>query len=550
VASALLLLGALGFAAHAWRRAAQTERSLAAEREAHRLLYPIVLRAARPTWEQNDLDTLWELLDSQTPEKTGGEDLRGFEWYYWHRLLKPAGAFRVQTVPVGRMSLSPDSSRLAVLGGSAVQVLDAVTGRELFRLQEGTRSWRCAPVWSPDGRRLAVAAKQGVGLWDAATGLPVWTSPYPYLTTRAVALSPDGRSLAVAGAGVRLLSADTGAELFSLVGAELSALVGWEREVHGVAFSPDGGRLATCSEGGPVRIWGAATGRLLRSLTTQPLTVLEVAFSPDGRRLATRWREGRVEVWDADSGRQIFSLPQTAGYLDAFCWSPDGRLLATAGMDRVVRLWQADTGRELQVLKGHRDRVRGVAFHHGGGRLVSVSEDGEVRWWDVDRDPGVLTRTAPAGLRLLAFAPDGHQLAAAGDAGLHVWDRVSGRRVLHIEKEMHTVFAIAYSPDGRRLLGAVRGGPLRAWDAATGREISPQPGDPVSDGGNPHSPDGRRLARSTPDGSLKVYDTDTGQEVLTLNGPGETREIHWSSDGRCLAGTFDDFTVRVWDTAD
>src|SRR5262249_26022113 len=70
--------------------------------------------------------------------------------------------------------------------------------------------------------------------------------------------------------------------------AYLRTLRGHESSVLGVAFSPDGTRLATGSRDGVAKVWDVATGRELRTFQEQKGGfVRKLAFSPDGTRLAT-----------------------------------------------------------------------------------------------------------------------------------------------------------------------------------------------------------------------------------------------------------------------
>jgi WD40 repeat protein len=70
--------------------------------------------------------------------------------------------------------------------------------------------------------------------------------------------------------------------------------------VMGVAFSPDGARMASAGADQTLRIWDAARGRAVLTLRGPRDRVHGVGFSPDGSRLAAASADGVVRVWETD----------------------------------------------------------------------------------------------------------------------------------------------------------------------------------------------------------------------------------------------------------
>jgi WD40 repeat protein len=251
------------------------------------------------------------------------------------------GEQREQPVPRGLFvtasALAGDGSA-AVFGlntGSAVVVRVGADGEPTALTTGSTSALRqvCAVAFSPDGRLVAVAGDLGrLSVFEAAGPLRWRVAPGRFaLGPIGLAFSPDGRLLAWAqqAPAVRLFDVATGREETPLGGREVAS---------SVAFSPDSARLAAGSQIGPgaLRLWSVADRRLIRG---ERLAVHAVAFAPDGRLLAAGGRDGALWLLDGLGGRLLAAYRWHQGDIDCLAFAPDGRWLATGGKDGLVKLW-------------------------------------------------------------------------------------------------------------------------------------------------------------------------------------------------------------------
>jgi WD40 repeat protein len=170
--------------------------------------------------------------------------------------------------------------------------------------------------------------------------------------------------------------------------------------IAGLAFAPDGHRLATASHDGTVKLWEVGTWRELNSLRAESISGRQaprgqsaadefresrrfdsVAFSPDGTSLVAGLKDGTIVSWELATWREQYVRRGHGATVYGLAFSPDGRTLASGGWDRLVKLWDARTGRELRALSGHGDWVMGVEFTPDGRTLASFDSGGMLRPW-------------------------------------------------------------------------------------------------------------------------------------------------------------------------
>jgi len=77
--------------------------------------------------------------------------------------------------------------------------------------------------------------------------------------------------------------------------------------IHALAYSPDGGRLATASTDGSVKIWDVSNGRELRNYRGHPEAVRAVVFAPDGKTVASA-AANDIKIWDPETGKEVRTI--------------------------------------------------------------------------------------------------------------------------------------------------------------------------------------------------------------------------------------------------
>jgi WD40 repeat protein len=200
-----------------------------------------------------------------------------------------------------------------------------------------------------DGSRVAAAAADGSVRVVDANGKLLAPVLQAGKKSDAVALSPDGRRVAVANLGsdceacVQLFDVDKpDGSTFSLRSPGLKP--GRKSPATAVVFDRTGTMLATGLRRGWVDIWNPATGRHVWG-TKLDRGIRSLAFSPDGRIVAAGANSGLLVLFDTTDGKVIRRLQGHRGEVVGLAFRPDGSMLASTSMgDHSLRVWRMDNG--------------------------------------------------------------------------------------------------------------------------------------------------------------------------------------------------------------
>ncbi|MEQ8677878.1 MAG: protein kinase [Aggregatilineales bacterium] len=480
----------------------------------------------------------------------------------------------------GRMSAS------ASLDGSVI-IWDNDTGEQVLTIDLPAEGAATTVVFSPDNTILLVSAMDGsVYKFDAETGdlLDQFEGHTDGVTS--VVFNSDGTQ-ALSG------SLDHTLRLWDVAtGNEIRVFTGHSGIVLDVALSADG-QYAASSSGDEsignisddeidrtVRVWDLSTGEELQRFAPPAGYIRTVMFSPDSTSVISgTWTGatgGVMSLWSVDTGDLIQQFYGHTDIISGIVFLPDGERVASVSWDRTLRLWDISTGIEVQRYESFEDKLLNLSVSADGQFLLTNSGDfggneismesenskdtsvwlidllsrdeerryvGSTDWiWSVDinqDETRLVSGTGP-----LTTPTSG----VANDSLVRIWDYATGEVLHELAGHTETVEAVAFSPNGTRIISGAWDGQLILWETDSGEEIrryiTPEEFNYTN---AKFLPDGTQFVTSTTAGTIILWDVETGEEIRRFEG--HTRDVDGidiNSDGTILASGSYDLTIRLW----
>ena len=327
----------------------------------------------------------------------------------------------------------------------------------------------------------------------------------------------------------------------------LAVLQQWGRGVvNGIAYSPDGERLAVAASH-TVSIYEAASLEHVADYWVN-LAATSIAFAPGNEALAAGLLDGRILLWSSWEQAPL-ELPGHGGFVSSLAFTPNGGLLLAGYGDGRVYLWRVADGTQINLAEGI-DAVYAVAASPDGHWLASGGADGTLRLWDARTAAPLTSLVAYEKDALaLAFSPDSTILASSGDGGVvNLMRMADNARLAMLSDTKSPVHTIAFSSDENdetTLALGLADGSVRLWTPGEGGARSFVP-DAHAGSVNTvaFAPDGRTLASSSGNDTVRLWRVSDGQNLASSNNYlGWVYDLAFAPDGAHVAAALSDRRV-------
>ncbi|HYQ70306.1 MAG TPA: hypothetical protein VET88_00105 [Gammaproteobacteria bacterium] len=277
-----------------------------------------------------------------------------------------------------------------------------------------------------------------------------------------------------------------------------------------VSFSDDGDLLASGGWEGTVRLWRLPDGSQLRHWRDHSDSVNGIVFVSEDAQVVTAGYDGLL-VRRTVTGERLASVDTGSPVTHMVASSQSDRVL-TGHADGVVRTWRVSDFTLLDEKTLHRGKVKAVAIDGSGVRFASSGADGSVYVWGENGKVREL-QAPPVDSWTLAFSPDGHWLSGGGWFRLFRWNLQDDTLTVISTPHHGIIKSVEYLAAGDVLATISRQTDSSVYflDPASGTLLRRFRQHDLCGGDISVSADGRYLATTSDDASVRIWRLGTAE---------------------------------------
>lgn len=319
---------------------------------------------------------------------------------------------------------------------------------------------------------------------DTTSSGPVIYHQPPVIT--ALRFAPDGQTLAVSGNREVLLHRADGSGV-------VKRLPGKADRILSIAFSADGSLMiaggGTPARFGEIQFWDPREGTLLRAAEATSDTLFGASLSPDASKVAVGCADNTVRAFDTATGKELYKISTHENWVLGTTFGIDSKRLVSVGRDRAAKLIDASAGQFLENVNQLHGELAAVARHPKADEIVIGGEDRIPYMYRMDRPRNMKVGEDATLVRQLAvqdgaifaldWSPDGKRVAVAGAGPIvNIYDAETGLPVASCNGHTAGIYAVAFSPDSTHLATGGFDGQVRLYrtkDCTLERSFAPVP---------------------------------------------------------------------------
>jgi WD40 repeat protein len=391
---------------------------------------------------------------------------------------------------VRQLGFSPDSASLASIGDNSVRLWNATKwSAKVITAKDDREVYSFS--WAANGKRIVIAASDYVvrlidlehnnafgliGKHADGVNSVIWLDAKTIVSggvdglVRGWDVASKKQSFSFSGTPSRLKSAvySSDSKMFATVANETDVLVwnaadnslmqtlksdfpAWQTNI---AFHPNGKSLISGDDYGHVKLWDLTSGSLKNDFNNNDEAISSLAFSPDGKKIAFSGSSGKISIFDALTFKTLTTFNSLEDEnLTGLNWTPDATNLVITGSEGSIKTLAATSGRVLANLERLDSGVRNLDLSTDGKSMVIGSNDGVIQSMLTSGKSLWKSQLSSASPMVVRFSPDGMSIAVFGtDGTLRLLDSSTGKTIYSLTNHTDSTTALAFSPDGTRLL--------------------------------------------------------------------------------------------------